>query len=136
MTVRAGKPVYPFGFGLSFTEFAHELVSDVRTRVDAAWLAERLGGDHRTRHEAALVVRVVVTNAGAVHDGAEVVLAFSRSPQAVSGENAATAPRRTLAAFERTGILRAGGGRQLVELTVKARDLGPARLLHNGRTHR
>ena len=48
------------------------------------------------------------------------VLAFARSPGAGSDPSV---PLRTLAAFERTKVLAAGGGEQRVTLLIKARDI-------------
>lgn len=79
----AGKVCYPFGYGLSYTEFALE--------NQRAW--EQDGG---------IKVSVQVTNVGK-YAGKEVVQVYTSAPQGLLGK-----PAKELAAFAKTGLLQPG----------------------------
>lgn len=86
----AEKVVYPFGYGLSYTEFEWAPVS-----------AKEVNGQ--------IVIRVNVTNTGD-RDGKEVVQAYVQAPQGRLGK-----PARSLVAYQKTRLLRPGET-QLVSL--------------------
>jgi beta-glucosidase len=95
-----GKPLYPFGYGLSYTRFSY---SDLRISAPAARAGEPVGAD------------VTVTNTGKA-GGDEVVQVYLKFP-AVKG-----APRIALRGFQRIH-LDPGKSRQ-VHFELKNRDLG------------
>ena len=75
--------IYPFGYGLSYTEFEHFFI-DIH------------------RKEGKTVIRAVVSNVGTV-DGSEVLQCYIVAPNGNLGK-----PKKTLAAFQKTPILKAG----------------------------
>lgn len=77
------KVNYPFGYGLSYTEFEWTVIS-----------AEKIDGEFE--------VRVSVTNAGAVA-GKEVIQLYVTAPQGVLGK-----PVKSLVAFQKTQLLQPG----------------------------
>ena len=93
-----GKPLYPFGYGLSFTRFDYDCV-ECRLSQDEAGGAE---------------VRVRVRNVGKV-DGDEVVEAYSTAPKTQK------VPLISLVAFQRIHL--AAGASQEVSLKIPARAL-------------
>jgi beta-glucosidase len=95
-----GTPLYPFGFGLSYTHFRYS-----RMRTDATVLPANGSID----------VSVDLSNAGD-RDGDEVVQLYVQLP-----ESKVARPRRSLKAFQRVG-LRAGEAKP-VHLRLAARDL-------------
>jgi beta-glucosidase len=95
-----GKPLYPFGYGLSYTTFAY---SDLRTPAQATRAGEPVGAD------------VTVTNTGKV-GGDEVVQLYLKFP-AVKG-----APRIALRAFQRIHL--DPGKSRRIHFELKNRDLG------------
>ncbi|HTY51212.1 MAG TPA: glycoside hydrolase family 3 C-terminal domain-containing protein [Steroidobacteraceae bacterium] len=94
-----GEPLYPFGYGLSYTRFAYSNAHLSRTAVSPDQDVE---------------VAVDVTNAGSLA-GDEVVQLYLQHP-GVSG-----APGRALAGFTRVHLRR--GERQTVRFTLRGRDL-------------
>ncbi|WP_252263646.1 glycoside hydrolase family 3 C-terminal domain-containing protein [Paracidobacterium acidisoli] len=96
----SGKPLYPFGYGLSYTKFSY---SDLSIPTSAIAAGQPLSAD------------VTVTNTGKAA-GDEVVQLYLRFPQ-VKG-----APRVALRGFQRIH-LEAGASRQ-VHFDLKPRDLG------------
>ncbi|MCB5174427.1 beta-glucosidase BglX [Microvirga lenta] len=97
----AVTPLYPFGWGLSYTSFAYR---------DAAIVTPRLSsGD-------TLEVSVTVTNTGS-RDGQEVVQLYTRDPVASRSR-----PLRELKAFEKIA-LKAGEAKE-VRLRVPVEELG------------
>ena len=125
------KTVYPFGFGLSYTDFSVECVKVERRNPESERAGdakpEGTAGDVQTegtaaksvaaeRAEAETLLTVKVTNTGAV-PGKEVVQVYAGAPQGVLGK-----PVRTLAAFAKTGELKPGETEELV-LTVADRSL-------------
>jgi len=94
-----GEPLYPFGYGLSFTSFAYKSV-----RVDHAKVAAK----------DSVKVSVDVANTGAMA-GEEVVQLYVTHP------GKAGAPLRTLKGFERIHIDR--GQTKTVSFTLSDRDL-------------
>ena len=96
-----GKPVYPFGHGLSYTRFEYSGLKLSRARVGA---------------KDALEVTAAVKNVGA-RAGDEVVQLYVRS----AGEDA-TAPNRSLRGFERVA-LKPGEQRTVRFQLVPERDL-------------
>jgi beta-glucosidase len=95
-----GKPLYPFGYGLSYTKFSY---SDLRVPEQAVAAGQPVGAD------------VTVTNTGKV-GGDEVVQLYLKFPW-VKG-----APRIALRGFERVHL--DSGASQKVHFQLKARDLG------------
>ena len=92
-------PVYPFGFGLSYTDFAvGSAVAD-------------LSGDEVT-------VKVPVRNSGA-RDGREVAQLYVSIPTGKLDE-----PYQVLAGFRKTGLL-APGQEETVQITFRLRDIAP-----------
>ncbi|MBO5786163.1 MAG: glycoside hydrolase family 3 protein [Clostridia bacterium] len=75
--------IYPFGYGLSYTEFAHFFI-DIH------------------RHEGVTRIRAVVSNVGTV-EGREVLQCYVKQPCGRLGK-----PKRVLAAFAKTPLLKAG----------------------------
>ena len=75
--------LYPFGFGLSYTDFSVEVVS------------------FKYNRETGVTLEVKVTNTGAVA-GKEVVQVYVKAPQGVLGK-----PERVLCGFDKTEILEA-----------------------------
>ena len=96
------KTAYPFGYGLSYTDFSVECVKAERKNTGS--------------EKAETVLTVKVTNTGAV-PGKEVVQVYAGAPQGVLGK-----PARTLAAFAKTGELKPGETEELL-LTVTDRSL-------------
>lgn len=75
--------VYPFGYGLSYTEFEHFFI-DIH------------------RKDGKTVIRAVVSNVGTV-DGSEVLQCYVKAPNGALGK-----PSKVLAAFQKTPVLKAG----------------------------
>jgi beta-glucosidase len=94
-----GQPLYPFGYGLSYTSFAYG-----RPKVDRAEVAR---GD-------AVTVSAEVSNTGPV-PGDEVVQLY------LTHRDVAGAPLRALAGFERIHLAR--GEKKTVSFTLRDRDL-------------
>ena len=94
-----GKPLYPFGYGLSYTKFAYSKLSVPTTAVDAGQ---------------PVVVEATVTNNGA-EAGDEVAQLYLNFPS-VPG-----APLRALRGFERVHL--EPGASQTVHFELKPRDL-------------
>jgi beta-glucosidase len=95
-----GKPLYPFGYGLSYTKFSY---SDLKLSTVAVAAGQPVGAD------------VTVTNAGKV-PGDEVVQLYLKFPD-VKG-----APRVALRGFERIHL--DPGASQKVHFDLNPRDLG------------
>jgi beta-glucosidase len=95
-----GKPLYPFGYGLSYTKFSY---SDLNLSATPIAAGQPLGAD------------VTVTNTGKV-TGDEVVQLYVKFP-AVKG-----APRIALRGFERIHL--DPGASQKLHFDLKPRDLG------------
>ena len=95
-----GSPLYPFGYGLSYTSFAYSNLQ----------LPEQLAADSPLR------VKVTVTNAGSV-PGDEVVQLYMHDEQA-----SVVRPMKQLAAFKRVTL--APGESREVELEVPYRSFG------------
>jgi beta-glucosidase len=95
-----GKPLYPFGYGLSYTKFDY---SDLSVPAQAIAAGQLVGAD------------VTVTNTGNVA-GDEVVQLYLKFPQ-VKG-----APLIALRGFERIHL--GPGASKKVHFELKARDLG------------
>jgi len=96
----SGKPLYPFGYGLSYTKFKY---SDLSVSAQTVAAGQPLGAD------------VTVSNTGAVA-GDEVVQLYLKFP-AVKG-----APLKALRGFERIHL--DPGASQKVHFELKPRDLG------------
>jgi beta-glucosidase len=96
----SGKPLYPFGYGLSFTKFTY---SDLSVPAQAVAAGQPVGTD------------VTVTNTGKV-GGDEVVQLYLKFPS-VKG-----APLVALRGFERVHL--EPGASQKVHFELNARDLG------------
>jgi beta-glucosidase len=95
-----GKPLYPFGYGLSYTTFSY---SDLNVRAQAVAAGQPVGAD------------VTVSNNGKIA-GDEVVQLYLKFPL-VNG-----APRIALRGFERIHL--DPGASQKVHFELKPRDLG------------
>ncbi|HUK03326.1 MAG TPA: glycoside hydrolase family 3 C-terminal domain-containing protein [Steroidobacteraceae bacterium] len=94
-----GSPLYAFGFGLSYTQFAY---------------ADLMLSSHTVQAGQPLNVQVQVRNTGK-RDGDEVVELY------LSFGNAAGAPLHALRAFQRVHLK--AGASQLVKMTLSPRDL-------------
>jgi beta-glucosidase len=95
-----GKPLYPFGYGLSYTKFSY---SDLNAPAQAVAAGQPVGAD------------VTVTNTGKLA-GDEVVQLYLKFPD-VKG-----APRIALRGFERVHL--DAGASQKVHFDLKPRDMG------------
>jgi beta-glucosidase len=95
-----GKPLYPFGYGLSYTKFSY---SELKLPTEAVKPTD------------AVAAAVKVTNTGSVA-GDEVVQLYLKFPD-VNG-----APLKALRGFKRVHL--DAGASQNVEFTLKDRDLG------------
>ena len=95
-----GKPVYPFGYGLSYTHFEYEGVTVSQPRV---------------RSTDSVNVLVKLVNRGE-RAGDEVVQIYVTGP-----DTAASAPIRSLKAFTRIHLKK--GEEKSASLTLRARDL-------------
>jgi beta-glucosidase len=95
----SGKPLYPFGFGLSYTKFSY---SELKVPAQAVTAGQPLGAD------------VKVTNTGQVA-GDEVVQLYLKFPS-IKG-----APRIALRGFQRIHL--EAGASQKVHFDLKPRDL-------------
>ncbi len=87
-TFRQDQVIYPFGYGLSYTEFAHE-TTDIELKDPS-------------KKDAALCLRVKVRNTGAV-PGKEALKIFIGAPNGKLGK-----PARVLAAFVKTSEIPPG----------------------------
>lgn len=97
---------FPFGYGLSYTEFAY---SDMEVNYNAA----------NDQFE----VKVTVTNTGDTYSGKETVQVYSQSPYTTYDvENKVEKPSVALCGFAKTDIL-APGESQDVTVIVEKRDL-------------
>ena len=94
-----GTPLYPFGYGLSYTKFAY---SDLSVSSPAVAAGDPVSAD------------VTLTNSGSV-EGDEVVQLYLKFPS-VPG-----APNRALRGFQRVHL--AAGASQKVHFDLKNRDL-------------
>lgn len=95
-----GEPQYPFGYGLSYTQFEIGHLKTVTKKLAAHGIAH---------------VRVNVRNTG-THAGDEVVQLYVQYP-----DSKVSRPRKQLRAFQRVTV--AAGANQDVDLSVKADDL-------------
>lgn len=98
--------IYPFGYGLSYTDFSWELVGSI-----PASKAE-LGA------EDSITVQIKVTNNGTVA-GKDVVQLYYEAPHTAGGIEKA---KVELIDFAKTGLL-APGASEMVSLTLDARDM-------------
>lgn len=88
-TFAKDKVIYPFGFGLSYTNFSIEVIKT------------------ETLKNGKFKIEVSVTNTGNV-DGKEVVQLYVKAPQGKLGK-----PARSLVAFEKTKLLKPGKSQKL-----------------------
>lgn len=93
------KVQFPFGFGLSYTEFSVETIK-----------AGVIGAGKNAK----VTVQVRVTNTGSVYSGKEVVQVYYEAPQGRLGK-----PARELGAFAKTRLL-APGESQILDLEIEA----------------
>jgi beta-glucosidase len=98
-----GTPTYPFGYGLSYTNFAYSAATADQSSVNA---------------DGTVNVSVTVTNSGSTA-GATVVQLYAATPFTVSGVEL---PKRRLAGFQKTSVL-APGASQKITIPVKISDL-------------
>lgn len=96
------KVQFPFGFGLSYTEFQTEI-------TDTGISGEGKNGE--------ITIKVCVTNKGEVYSGKEVVQIYYEAPQGKLGQ-----PVRQLAAFGKTKLL-APGESQNLTFTIGAEQM-------------
>lgn len=100
--------VYPFGYGLSYTNFKWEVVSDGTTE----------NGSIITDSNQNLTVKIKVTNTGSVA-GKEVVQLYYSAPYIKNGIEKAHV---VLGAYEKTQLLNPGES-EIVELTLNVKDM-------------
>lgn len=105
---RGDPPLWEFGSGLSFTNFAMD------------WDGAPPGGGIVTKPSDSITLAVKVDNVGS-RDGDEVVMLF-HSPGEVVAPPGLPLPKRRLVRFERLGIPR--GASRVVTFTVSAAELG------------
>ncbi|CAN6373296.1 unnamed protein product [Urochloa humidicola] len=123
----AGPTIYPFGHGLSYTEFTHTLAhappAELTVRLAAGATSSPLLNTTTTRvvrveharcEGLSVPVHVDVRNVGG-RDGAHTVLVYHSAP-AEGGGGVAGAPARQLVAFEKVHV--AAGGVARVEMAV------------------
>ena len=99
-----GTPTYPFGYGLSYANFAYSNVTANRSTVDA---------------NGTVKVSVTVKNTGKTA-GSTVAQLYAATPFTVTG---VTLPKERLAAFQKTAVLQPGQS-QRITLTVPLPSLG------------
>jgi beta-glucosidase-like glycosyl hydrolase len=99
-----GTPTYPFGYGLSYSNFTYSDVRADKSTVDA---------------NGSVQVGVTVRNTGTTA-GSTVAQLYAATPFTVPGM---TLPKQRLAAFQKTAVLRPGQS-QRVTLTVPVSSLG------------
>lgn len=97
-TFAKDKILFPFGFGLSYTEFEVKLVSS-------------------SARDGIVTVSVSVKNTGSRFSGKEVVQLYCAAPQGKLGK-----PAKVLAAFKKTSLLKPGES-ETVELSFKLSDI-------------
>ena len=98
--------VYPFGYGLSYTTFKHEITKNVATTGKI------------TKANSTITLQVKVTNTGKVA-GKEVVQAYYTAPYTEGGIEKAEV---NLVAFAKTDVLKPGAS-QIVTLKFVAQDM-------------
>ncbi|KAJ0966122.1 hypothetical protein J5N97_027260 [Dioscorea zingiberensis] len=129
-----GPVVYPFGFGLSYTQFTYNLslpqnssVVDVKLGPDQKCLAVEYKPNTQVPPSACAAVKIAdtncnqsinldlrVTNAGKV-DGSHVIIVYAKPPQYIAG-----APIKKVIAFQRA-LLKVGQT-QYVQISVNVCD--------------
>ena len=128
-----GEPLYPFGYGLSYTTFSYELSGKV---TDAA-IPDH--ADYEALQETAVELRVLVKNAGDF-DGEDAVLAYvdkcpqekienGRCKEAVAAIDPANQPAKSLCAFSRVSV-RSG---DVVEAVLRVSFHSLTTVLEDGR---
>ncbi|WP_078553755.1 glycoside hydrolase family 3 protein [Bacillus alkalicellulosilyticus] len=95
-TFAKDKVLYPFGFGLSYTSFATEVIE-------------------ATEKEGIITLKVDVTNTGEF-SGKEVIQVYVEKPQGLLGN-----PSRSLVSFAKTKLLEAGS-KQTLQLSIPVKD--------------
>ena len=108
-TFAKDKVLYPFGFGLSYTEFAIEDISVDQGPVES--FSEEQASAEQEEDCSRTKVSLTVRNTGDFA-GREVVQVYVRPPQGKLGK-----PLRSLAAFTKTAVL-APGATQTMELVI------------------
>ena len=99
----SGTPVYPFGYGLSYTNFSYSTPRAAESTVDV---------------NGKISVSVDVTNTGSV-SGDEVVQVYVKSPNG-DGVNL---PLKQLKGFKRTGEIAPGAKAENVTIDINIKDL-------------
>lgn len=96
---------YPFGYGLSYTDFKQELVGVTET-------------------DDSFEVKVKVTNKGSSYDGREVVQVYAQTPYTdFDKQNGIEVASVQLVGFAKTGVISKNGGTDEVTVTVQKEDL-------------
>ncbi len=97
------EAAFPFGFGLSYTDFSIQTLEVTPAAADGDAAAD------------GAVVKVQVTNTGAVYSGREVVQVYASCPQ-----TGLVKERRRLCGFGKTGLLAPGQSEQMqIRIPVK-----------------
>ena len=97
--------IYPFGYGLSYTEFSHTVTHNNASALTA---------------DGKLTFTVEVENIGSVYDGKETVQLYYSAPYTNGGIEKAHV---NLGAFAKTETLEKNGGKGTVTLEIDVRDM-------------
>ncbi len=112
----ADHVVYPFGYGLSYTDFTWELVSEKTSPAAGSVLNEGAAIKEKT-----IEVTVKVTNTGNVA-GKDVVELYFNAPYDIYSPKHIEKPYIVLAAYEKTGLLQPGASEE-VTLSFDVEDM-------------
>ncbi len=107
--------VYPFGYGLSYTSFEMNIISQSVTQLAAADISSSIGNPAKVK---TITLNVEVTNTGK-SAGKEVVEIYSQAPYTKNGIEKASV---NLVAYAKTKTLKPGE-KQIVQVDVNLQDM-------------